>query len=131
TELVDLSLEAPFEGLVFLATFLPLLYYGRVAAIGVVRPEPGSGALTGFAGIPRVTPVDLTDAAGSARTAWTANRAPLAGLVALLVALLALTMSAGGLGGPAAAAGLPAGPNVPTESFGPAPAPPVAEALQP
>ncbi len=130
TELVDLSLQAPLQGLVFLATFAPLLYYGRVAAVGVVRPDPSAGGLTGFAGIPQRTPIDLNDAAGTARTAWTANRAAVASLVALLVAILALTVSAGGFGGPAAAAGLPLTPEGPTESFVPEEQP-IDESLEP
>ena len=108
-QLVDIALDSPLQGLVFLATFLPLLYYGRLAAIGVVRPDPTLGDGTGFAGLPKRTPLDLTEPRASGAAFWSANRAPAAVLVALLVALLSLSVSAGGFGGPEAAAGLPPG----------------------
>jgi formate hydrogenlyase subunit 3/multisubunit Na+/H+ antiporter MnhD subunit len=119
TQLVDIALDSPLQGLVFLATFLPLLYYGRLAAIGVVRPDPALGGGTGFAGLPTKTPLDLTDARTSASTFWNANRAPSAVLVAILVSVLALAVSAGGFGGPTAAAGLPPGGGEPGEDFEP------------
>jgi hypothetical protein len=120
--LVDLALGSPLQILVFLGTFAPLAYYGRLLAIGLFRPEraPADG---GMAGRPHRTPVDLNDVRGSIRTFWAANRAASSVLVASLTALLALTVSAGGLGGPAAAAGLPPGLEGPTESFVPEPGP--------
>ena len=94
-QLVDIALDSPLQGLVFLATFLPLLYYGRLAAIGVVRPDPTLGDGTGFAGLPKRTPLDLTEPRASGAAFWNANRAPAAVLVALLVALLSLSVSRG------------------------------------
>jgi len=128
-QLVDIALDPPLQGLVFLATFLPLLYYGRLAAIGVVRPDPALGGESGFVGLPRRTPMDRTGIRTSAVTFWTANRAPSAVLVSLLVAVLALTVSAGGFGGPAAAAGLPPGQQGPSEPFEPGPVPGVDESF--
>jgi formate hydrogenlyase subunit 3/multisubunit Na+/H+ antiporter MnhD subunit len=124
TSLVDIALDAPLQGLVFVATFLPLLYYGRLAAIGVVRPTPElGGGGTRFVGLPKRTPLDLTEPGASGAAFWTANRAPAAVLVAILVALLSLTVSVGGLGGPAAAAGLPPGDQGPSEPFDPGQSP--------
>ena len=131
TELVDLALESPLQGLVFLASFLPLLYYGRLAAIGVMRPDPAMGGGGRFAGLPVRTALDLTDARASASAAWSANRAPMAILVAVLLAVLALTVSVGGFGGPQAAAGLPPGQEGPNEPFEPGPEEPVDESLAP
>ncbi len=119
SQLVDIALDAPLQGLVFLATFLPLLYYGRLAAIGVVRPDPAMGGGTRFAGLPTRTPLDLTEPRTSGAAFWNANRAPAAVLVAVLVALLSLSVSAGGFGGPEAAAGLPPGGEGPSEPFDP------------
>ncbi len=119
--LVDLALGSPLQILVFLATFAPLAYYGRLLAIGLFRPERTGEH--GMPGRPHRTPVDLNDVRGSLRMFWAANRAASSVLVASLTALLALTVSAGGLGGPAAAAGLPPGLEGPSESFVPEPGP--------
>ena len=119
SDVVDVALDGPLQGLVFAATFLPLLYYGRLAAIGVVRPDPATGDGTGFAGLPKRTPLDVADARGSGAAFWSANRAPAAILVAVLVSVLSLAVSAGGFDGPAAAAGLPPGGGEPGEELEP------------
>jgi len=119
TQLVDLALQPPLQGLVFLATFAPLLYYGRLAAIGVVRPDPTMGGPGRFVGIPRRVRLDRSQPRETGAALWSANRAPSAVLVALLVAALSMAVSAGAFGGPAAATGLPPGEESPTESFEP------------
>lgn len=120
--LVRLALGGPLQFLVFLGTFAPLAYYGRLLVIGLSRPDPAR-AETGLAGLPRRTPLDLNDVRGSVRTFWAANRSASSVLVASLVAVLALTVAAGGLGGPAAARGQAPGLEGPTESFVPEPEP--------
>ncbi len=118
--LVDLALGGPLELLVFLGTFAPLAYYARLLVVGLSRPDPATSEV-GLAGLPRRTPLDLNDVRGSARTFWAANRSASTVLMASLVAVLALTVAAGGLGGPAAAAGLPPSFEGPGESFVPEP----------
>ena len=51
------------------------------------------------------------------------NRAALASLLTVALAVGSLVVAAGGLGGPAAAAGVAPGVEGPTESFEPAPEP--------
>jgi formate hydrogenlyase subunit 3/multisubunit Na+/H+ antiporter MnhD subunit len=119
-DLVELALGWPLELLVFIGTFAPLAYYGRLLVVGLSRPEH-STAEDRFAGMPRRTPLDLNDVRGSVRTFWGANRAASSILVASLTAVLALTVAAGGLGGPAAAEGQEPGLEGPSESFVPEP----------
>ena len=118
--LVDLALDAPLQGLVFLGTFAPLAYYGRLLFVGLGRPDR-AGVEERFAGMPRRTPLDLNDVRGSVGTFWGANRAATSIVVSSLTALLALTVATGGLGGPAAAAGQAPGLEGPSESFVPEP----------
>lgn len=120
-KLVDLALDGPLQGLVFLATFLPLIYYGRLAAIGLMRPDPGLSNGRAMAGLPKRTPLDVTDLRGSGAAFWAANRAASALLVTLLMAALSLAVTAGGFDVRAAAAGLGPGSEGPSESIGPGP----------
>jgi NADH:ubiquinone oxidoreductase subunit 2 (subunit N) len=126
--IVKLALGGPLQLLVFLGTFAPLAYYGRLLAIGLARTDVARTD-DRMPGLPQRTPLDLNDVRGSARTFWTANRSASSVLVASLVAVLALTVAAGGLGGPAAASGLAPGLEGPTESFVPEPEPTVDESL--
>ena len=120
--LVRLALGGPLQLLVFLGTFAPLAYYGRLLVIGLSSPDsPRTDER--MPGLPQRTPLDLNDVRGSARTFWTANRSASSVIVASLVAVLALTVAAGGLGGPAAARGQAPGLEGPTESFVPEPEP--------
>jgi formate hydrogenlyase subunit 3/multisubunit Na+/H+ antiporter MnhD subunit len=120
--LVELALGGPLQFLVFLGTFAPLAYYGRLLVIGLARTDVARTE-DRMPGVPQRTPLDLNDVRGSARTFWAANRSASSVLVASLVAVLAFTVAAGGLGGPAAAGGLPPSLEGPTESFVPAPEP--------
>lgn len=120
--LVDAALGGPLVWLVFLGTFAPLAYYARLFVVGLSRPDPATSEV-GLAGLPHRTPLDLNDVRGSARTFWAANRSASSVLMASLVAVLALTVAAGGLGGPAAAKGLPPSLEGPSESFVPEPGP--------
>lgn len=121
SRLVDLALDGPVEGIVFVAMFAPLLYYGRLAAIGLMRPDPGLVRDRAMAGLPRRTPVDLTDIAGSIRAFWAGNRAASALAVTLLMATMSLAVTAGGFEIRAAAAGFGPSPEGPSETVGPGP----------
>ena len=121
--LVNLAVGAPLGALVLLGTFAPLAYEARLLVIGVRRPPAEVPAPVGRGGLPRRTPLDLTDARTSAATFWATNRAALASLLTVGLAVLSLVVAAGGLGGPAAAAGFAPGAEGPTESFEPAPEP--------
>ncbi len=123
TELVTLSLDGPLAAVVLLATFGPLLYYARLALVGVSAPSPnaarsgGPGSAAG--GRPTIVPLDLTDVRGWAGRAWAANRLPGAFAGATLLAVLALAVSAGAFGISQAAAGLPPSLDGVEESFTP------------
>ena len=120
-QLVELALGGPLQFLVFLGTFAPLAYYGRLLVIGLSRADLARTAGDRMPGLPQRTPLDLTDVRGSARTFWTTNRSASTVVVASLVAVLAFTVSAGGLGGPSAAGGLPPSVEGPSKSFVPEP----------
>ena len=121
--LVHLAVPDPFAALVLLATFAPLAYEARLFAIGIRRPPAEVPAPVGRGGLPRRTSLDLNDVRGSAGAFWTVNRAALASLLTVALAVGSLVVAAGGLGGPAAAAGVAPGVEGPTESFEPAPEP--------
>ena len=121
--LVDRVLDGPLEILVLLGTLGPLLYYGRLIAVGIERP----GTQPRVAGWrPVLTRIDLTDLRASLARAWADNRLVSATGGAALLALLALVVSAGAFGAADAAAGLPPTLGASVESFGPGePQPPV------
>ncbi len=121
SDLIQLSLGGPIQGLVLLLAFAPLLYYGRILVIGLRRPDPATTTDGGMAGGPSLSPIDMTDLRGSLGRLWNANRPASAVLGACAIAVLALVVTAGGFGGPAAAAGLAPGLEGPTESFIPGP----------
>jgi NADH:ubiquinone oxidoreductase subunit 2 (subunit N) len=121
--LVHLAVPDPFAALVLLATFAPLAYEARLFAVGLRRPPAEVPAPVGRGGLPRRTPLDVNDVRGSAGTFWSVNRAAVASLLTVALAAGALVVAAGGLGGPAAAAGVAPGAEGPSESFVPAPEP--------
>jgi formate hydrogenlyase subunit 3/multisubunit Na+/H+ antiporter MnhD subunit len=118
--LVDIVLDGPLAAIVLVGTLGPLLYYGRLVAVGVRRTRsapPTGGWRPTFAGI------DLTDVRGSLARAWTGNRLLTAAGGAAVLAVLALVVSAGAFGAAEAAAGLPPTIGTSTESFVPEPSP--------
>jgi len=120
-DLVELVLDAPFAVMVMFGTLSPLLYYGRMFAVGIERP----GSRPRVAWRPVVSGVDLTDLRGWLARTWTANRLVVATGGAALLAVLALVVSAGAFGAPGAAAGLPPTIELSVESFAPGePVPP-------
>ncbi len=116
-QLVELSLGGPLALLVLLGTLTPLAYYGRLAMVGLRRPDPG--ATNGDSWRPVVQPLDLTDLRAWIVTTWTTNRAFNAAVAALLLAVLALAVSIGAFGTTEAAAGLPPTLERAVESFQP------------
>jgi formate hydrogenlyase subunit 3/multisubunit Na+/H+ antiporter MnhD subunit len=114
-QLIALVLDGPLAYLVILGTLSPLLYYGRLFAIGIDR----TGGTTRVAWRPVLHRLDLTDVRASLRRAWADNRLVTATAGAGILAVLALIVSAGAFGGPQAAAGLPPTISESVESFGP------------
>jgi NADH-quinone oxidoreductase subunit N len=114
-QLVDRVLDGPLEILVLLGTLSPLLYYGRLIAVGIERP----GMHPRVAWRPVVSGVDLTNVRSSLARIWSDNRLVSATGGAALLAVLALVVSAGAFGATEAAAGLPPSLHVSVESFAP------------
>ena len=119
SSLVDLALDGPLATLVLLGTFLPLTYYGRLLAVGLRRPV--RSGVPGSDWRPRLKRFDLTAPAPWLRSSWENNRAFNGAVIAITLAALAFATSAGAFGGPAAAAGVRAVLEGPSESFAPPP----------
>jgi len=114
-ELISLVLEGPVAAIVMLGTLSPLLYYGRLFAVGIDR----TGGIERVGWRPAFDRIDLTNVRVSLRRAWADNRNVTATAGAAVLAILALFVSAGAFGGPQAAAGLPPVVGESVESFGP------------
>jgi NADH:ubiquinone oxidoreductase subunit 2 (subunit N) len=112
--LVDLVLDGPFAAIVLVGTLTPLVYYGRLFAVGL----GGRGAAR-VPWRPVVSGIDLTHPRAWLVTTWTENRLLAATGGAALLALLALVVAAGAFGAPGAAAGLPPTIGTSVESFAP------------
>ena len=102
--LVGQVLDGPLEILVLLGTLGPLLYYGRLIAVGIERPGTHPRA-EGWR--PAITRLDVTDLRAWLGRTWADNRLVSATAGAGLLAVLALVVSAGAFGAADAAAGLP------------------------
>jgi len=100
TALISGSAGEPLEAILLVGSLASLLYYGRVAAIGISRPSVAVRAA------PTDRPVQAPRSGSpivTLQTGWEANRAPIAaGLVVALV-VISVAVAAGGLGGPEAA----------------------------
>lgn len=114
-QLIALVLDGPIALLVMLGTLSPIVYYGRLFAIGTQRA--GTGPRLPWR--PVLDRIDLTDVRASLRRSWADNRLVTATAAAGLLAVLALVVSAGAFGAPQAAAGLPPMIGESTESFTP------------
>lgn len=101
--LVDQALDGPLATIVGIATLAPLVYYGRLLAVGLSRPDRIMEPVDAWR--PQITPPDLTGLDRWLVTTWDRNRAFTTASVAALLGLLALATAAGAFGGPAAAAG--------------------------
>ena len=116
--IVDLALEPPLAGIITLATLAPLAYYGRLAVIGLSRPdrlvEPRGTSM------PRIARPDPAGFRRWAANGWELNRAFTTAAIAVVLGGLALATSAGAFGGPDAAAGLPPALSGPGEIVAPA-----------
>jgi formate hydrogenlyase subunit 3/multisubunit Na+/H+ antiporter MnhD subunit len=119
--IIDAALAGPFAVVAWIGVLSPLLYYARLAAIGLDRAA--ADARTPIAWRPRLRPFDVTRPRAWFAMTWSDDRALIAAATALLLAVFALSVSAGGFGGPQAAAGLPpslqGGEGVPNEEIGP------------
>jgi formate hydrogenlyase subunit 3/multisubunit Na+/H+ antiporter MnhD subunit len=80
---------------VLATTFLPIVYYGRLLAVGLRRPF---GPRSGPEARARLHAVDLTNLGGSLADLGRQNRVPVASALTVLLAIAALTASAGGFG---------------------------------
>jgi len=114
-QLISLVLEGPVAAIVMLGTLSPLLYYGRLFAVGIDR----TGGIERVGWRPAFDRIDLTHVRVSLGRAWADNRNVTATAGAAVLAILALFVSAGAFGGPQAAAGLPPVVGESVESFGP------------
>ena len=114
--IVGLALDGGLAMAVLLGTLTPLVYYGRLVAVGVDRPDGPPGPRMWRPALP---PLDLTDLRGWAARAWAADRGFAAAAGALTLAVLALAVSVGAFGGPAAAAGGAPTLDAAVESFAP------------
>ncbi len=117
--IVDLAIPGSLSTVVLIATFAPLLYYGRLLVIGLSRPDGVGEPIVPW--LPRLTRPDLTAVRPWLLRSWDVNRGFTTAWVAALLALLALATAAGAFGGPEAAAGLPPSLAVPGEVGAPAP----------
>jgi formate hydrogenlyase subunit 3/multisubunit Na+/H+ antiporter MnhD subunit len=122
--LVELVLDWPISLVVLLGTLSPLVYYGRLFAIGIERP----GTRPRMPWRPVVSGIDLTHPRAWLVRSWTDNRLVSATAGAALLAILALVVSAGAFGTPQAAAGLPPTVGTSTESLGPGEPAPASDA---
>ena len=105
-DLIELIAGGPVRVVLLLTILLPLVFYGRLLAVGVGRPIGGSPAESWR---PRWIPVDLTSAAAWLARLARLNRIPGTVALAVVLALGAVWTSAGGFGVPEAAAGLAPG----------------------
>ena len=102
--LVDLAIGEPFATIVRIATLAPLIYYGRLLAIGLLRPDRIIQPVVGWRPIAMGSAV--TGIRRRLRETWEVNRAFTTASVTALLAVLALATAAGAFGLPEAAAGL-------------------------
>jgi len=114
SDLVDLAIDGPLQVLVLIATLAPILYYGRLLALGVRRLDVTSAPAVEWR--PRWTAMDLTDVRGSAMRLVTANATIGITLLVLVLGVASLLTSIGAFGGPQAAAGLPPVQTLPGET---------------
>ena len=115
--IVDLALDPPLSSLVLFATLAPLAYYARLAAIGLARPDRIVDPRGTW--MPRLSRPAGAGFRQWVSDGWEGNRAFTTAAVAVLLGLLALATSAGGFGGPEAAAGLPPALSGPGEIVSP------------
>jgi len=98
--LVDGATGGPLQAVLLLAGLASLVYYGRIALVGLGRP---SLLVSASAGDRPVATARSGTAVESIGLSWRTNRAPIgAGLVLVLV-VFSLIIASGGLGGPEAA----------------------------
>jgi NADH-quinone oxidoreductase subunit M len=115
--IVDLALDAPLSSVVLIATLAPLAYYARLASIGLARPDRIVDPRGTW--MPRLSRPGTAGIRHWVADGWEVNRAFTTATVAVLLGLLALATSAGGFGGPEAAAGLPPALSGPGEIVAP------------
>lgn len=114
--LIDLVLDGPLAVIVLLGTLGPVLYYGRLVAVGLER---GRDSQERVPWRPVVGRLDINDLRGWIVRTWRDNRLPGATGAAILLAVLALAVSVGAFGTERAAAGLPPSADGAIESFAP------------
>ncbi|HEY2888593.1 MAG TPA: proton-conducting transporter membrane subunit, partial [Candidatus Limnocylindrales bacterium] len=90
----------PLEAILLIGGLASLVYYGRIAAIGIGRPSPAVGAAPTDRPIPTAR---ASSALATVQAGWQTNRAPIAAGLVLVLVVLSVLVAAGGLGGPEAA----------------------------
>jgi NADH:ubiquinone oxidoreductase subunit 2 (subunit N) len=128
-ELVGLAVVSPLNILLGLVTLVPLIYYGRLLAIGLSSPDSVGEPVVAWR--PRASPIEVGAIGHWLRRTWDANRAFTTAAMAVLLSLAALATSAGAFGGPTAAAELAPTVTLPGGLGGPAPSTAVPPATPP
>ena len=103
---ITLALDGPLQGIVLLAVFLPILYYGRLLAIGFSHATPEVAAVPDDRPRTLATTPAGTSAAGgvpgsrldTSGRLLALNRGPLVASLVLILAASAITVASGGLG---------------------------------
>ena len=127
SSLVSMAIDGPLASIVFVATFLPVAYYGRLLSFGFGRPDGPREPARDWR--PRVGRIDLTALPSWWATTWTANRSFTSAALAACLGAFAVATSGGLFGSPEAVAEpapyvIPAASAAPTASgdlFVPAP----------
>ena len=99
---ITMALARPVQGLVLLAVFLPVLYYGRLLAIGFSHPTPEVAAVSDDR-LRRRGDADGRRNAGRPRLEGMGrllglNRGPLVASLVIVLAASAITIASGGFG---------------------------------
>ena len=99
---ITMALQGPVQGLALVAVFLPVLYYGRLLAIGLSHPTPEVAAVSDDRLRVVATPTAEGTLAGSRLEGMGRllglNRGPLVASLVVVLAASAMTIASGGFG---------------------------------
>jgi multicomponent Na+:H+ antiporter subunit D len=98
--LIDAAAGEPLQAILLVGGLASLIYYGRIAAIGIGRPSVAVGAASTDRPVPATRGSTVV---ATVQASWQLNRAPIAAGLVLVLVVLSVVVAAGGLGGPEAA----------------------------